>query len=258
MYRQGAPVSNHLTRRNSPGLPARARGFTLVEIAIVLVIIGLLIGSILKGQEMINSARVRTLADTTMQTTAAYFGFVDRYRQVPGDWAPVNATAAIGSTISTGGNEDGAIDHVVDAWSEPTGMWEQLSAAGFVQGAYQGTATEPAAGDNAAPENPFNGLVLVGRTPDYVDPVGDPPPARRHVVVGKFVPVDLMQELDIKIDDGVPSRGDLRVAEQDATIFAGTFDWGGYGAADCTVDVAGTLAWDITNDAQDCNGVFFF
>ena len=61
-------------------------GFTLVEIAIVLVIIGLLLGGILKGQELINSARVRNLADQNSGVQAAYFGFIDRYRQVPGDW----------------------------------------------------------------------------------------------------------------------------------------------------------------------------
>ena len=70
-------------------------GFTLVEIAIVLVIIGLLLGGILKGQELINSARVRNLADTHSGIQAAYFGFRDRYRQVPGDMLPAAAVAAI-------------------------------------------------------------------------------------------------------------------------------------------------------------------
>ena len=81
-------------------------GFTLVEIAIVLVIIGLLLGGILKGQELINSARVRNLADQNSGIQAAYFGFIDRYRQVPGDWAKAGstgATSAIGLTINTGG-----------------------------------------------------------------------------------------------------------------------------------------------------------
>jgi len=57
-------------------------GFTLVEIAIVLVIIGLLLGGILKGQELINSARVRNMADQNSGIQAAYFGFIDRYRQL--------------------------------------------------------------------------------------------------------------------------------------------------------------------------------
>jgi prepilin-type N-terminal cleavage/methylation domain-containing protein len=60
-------------------------GFTLVEIAIVLVVIGLLLGGILKGQQLINSARVRNLADQNSGVQAAYYGFVDRFRNLPGD-----------------------------------------------------------------------------------------------------------------------------------------------------------------------------
>ena len=51
----------------------RQGGFTLVEIAVVLVIVGLLLGGILKGRELINSARVRSLADTSSTIQAAYF-----------------------------------------------------------------------------------------------------------------------------------------------------------------------------------------
>ncbi len=54
------------------------RGFTLVEIAIVLVIIGLLLGGVLKGQEMITNAKVRNLADQGSSIKAAYYAFQDR------------------------------------------------------------------------------------------------------------------------------------------------------------------------------------
>ena len=60
-------------------------GFTLVEIAIVLVIIGLLLGGILKGQELINNAKVRSVADRQNSLKAAWFGFIDRYNFIPGD-----------------------------------------------------------------------------------------------------------------------------------------------------------------------------
>ena len=61
----------------------KQRGFTLIEIAIVLVIIGLLLGGVLKGQELITSARVRNLISTQDGVKAAYFGFLDRYRALP-------------------------------------------------------------------------------------------------------------------------------------------------------------------------------
>ena len=56
----------------------RQSGFTLIEIAIVLVIIGLLLGGVLKGQEMITSAKVRNLADQGSAVKAAFFAFQDR------------------------------------------------------------------------------------------------------------------------------------------------------------------------------------
>ena len=61
------------------------RGFTLVEIAIVLVIIGLLLGGILKGQEMITQAKIKNIVADFSGVSAAYYGYQDRYRAIPGD-----------------------------------------------------------------------------------------------------------------------------------------------------------------------------
>ena len=105
----------------------RQHGFTLVEIAIVLVIIGLLLGGILKGQELINSARVRNIADTNSGIQAAYFGFIDRYRAVPGDMNAAKATTAIGQTIDNGGNANGRLDKEGESdFTEAAALWEHL------------------------------------------------------------------------------------------------------------------------------------
>src|SRR6266540_2430652 len=92
------------------------RGFTLIEIAIVLVIIGLLLGGVLKGQELITSARVRNLISMQDGIKAAYFGFLDRYRALPGDYAQAvaNINGVTGGTAcgvgGTGnGNGDGQV-----------------------------------------------------------------------------------------------------------------------------------------------------
>lgn len=117
-------------------------GFTLVEIAIVLVIVGLILVGVVKGQELVNSARVRGLAEMSSGIQAAYFGFVDRFRQVPGDMNAALATQAIGQAIvnpaaaATVGN--GQID--AGNWDEASAAWEHLSKAGFIQGAYPGAA----------------------------------------------------------------------------------------------------------------------
>src|SRR3979411_950648 len=60
-------------------------GFTLVEIAIVLVIIGLLLGGILKGQEMITQAKIKNVVNDFNGITAAVNSYQDRYRAIPGD-----------------------------------------------------------------------------------------------------------------------------------------------------------------------------
>ena len=60
-------------------------GFTLIEIAIVLVIIGLLLGGILKGQELINSARVKNLAADFRNIPVFIYGYQDKFKALPGD-----------------------------------------------------------------------------------------------------------------------------------------------------------------------------
>ena len=60
-------------------------GFTLIEIAIVLVIIGLLLGGVLKGQELINGARVKNLAMDFKNIPVLVYGYQDKFKALPGD-----------------------------------------------------------------------------------------------------------------------------------------------------------------------------
>ena len=68
-----------------PHFARRQSGFTLIEIAIVLVIIGLLLGGILKGQELINSARVKNLAADFRNIPVFIYGYQDKFKALPGD-----------------------------------------------------------------------------------------------------------------------------------------------------------------------------
>src|SRR3972149_9646258 len=76
------------------------KGFTLVEIAIVLVIIGLLLGGILKGQEMITQAKIKNIINDFNGITAAMNSYQDRYRALPGD--DVGATRWTGTVAGNG------------------------------------------------------------------------------------------------------------------------------------------------------------
>src|SRR6188472_935406 len=94
-------------------MQGRQNGFTLIEIAIVLVIIGLLLGGVLKGQELITGARVRNLVAQQDGVKAAYFGFLDRYRALPGDYAAaatnISNVAATAACNNGNGNGNGQI-----------------------------------------------------------------------------------------------------------------------------------------------------
>ena len=234
----------------------KQQGFTLVEIAIVLVIIGLLLGGILKGQELINSARVRNMADMNAGIQAAYFGFIDRFRRVPGDWNADAATIAIGVTVVGGGVGDTADNGRIDnpestEWAEPNGLWEQMALAGFIQGAYAGDDEEPSTVSNHTPLNAFNNIVVLGRTADYLD--SGTASVRLNLVLGRGVPVDITRELDVKLDDGGPRTGVLRLAIDDD---GETFGLIGSSEEEC-FDTDND-AYDVAGDAQDCNTVFLY
>src|SRR3954466_771698 len=105
----------------------RESGFTLIEIAIVLVIIGLLLGGVLKGQELITGARVRNLIQQQDGIKAAYFGFLDRYRALPGDYSAATTTI---NGATKNGDADGQIEASNGTDKETILAWEHLSKAG--------------------------------------------------------------------------------------------------------------------------------
>lgn len=231
-------------------------GFTLVEIAIVLVVIGLLLGGVLKGQELIASARVRGMADQQAGIQAAYFGFQDRYRAVPGDMFEDDAEQAIGQTVNLGNANAGDSDGQLSApgsWRELNGVWEHLSKAGFIKGSYPGTGTpDPASNpptSNDAPINVFNGVLILARHDGYEDTATA---ADRLVLhMGRHVPVDIARELDVKMDDGRPLTGVLR------NSVAGANEWESVDGGVACVDATNN-EWLVANDGQNCNPVSLF
>ena len=229
----------------------KQRGFTLVEIAIVLIIIGLLLGGILQGQELIASARVRNIADQNSGVQAAYYGFIDRYRQVPGDWNATNAAQAIPG-VTQGGDDSGRLDGGAD-WTEPLALWHQLSLAGFIQGNYIGGNTAPTAADtDLAPRNAFNGFLVMYRTDDYLD--NGTAAERLNLVLGQGIPVDILRELDLKVDDGLPATGVLRQAITTGSTLGALTE----SAADCVNTTPDPDIWDIASNQQICNAVYLY
>lgn len=114
----------------------KQRGFTLTEIATALIIIGLLLGGLLKGQEQLNSARVHKLIAQLDEIKAGYYGFLDRFHALPGDYA--KAVANIDKTAAFG-NGNGQVESRATAVNcsvrnEDIAVWDHLSKSGFISG----------------------------------------------------------------------------------------------------------------------------
>lgn len=197
-------------------------GFTLIEIAIVLVIIGLLLGGVLKGQELITSARVRNLISQQDGIKAAYFGFQDRFRALPGDYS--QATLNI-NQANANGNGDGQIQTGAAAPvpalagfqpNEDIAVWEHLSRAGFINGAYTFNA---AYGVGSAAANPYSMFLILRADNGYLDP-NVAVPVRHNLKTGNQVPADILAEIDRKVDDGSPQTGTFRFTNVSAAGIA--------------------------------------
>ncbi|HKA44626.1 MAG TPA: prepilin-type N-terminal cleavage/methylation domain-containing protein [Burkholderiales bacterium] len=223
-------------------------GFTLIEIAIVLVIIGLLLGGVLKGQELITSARVRNIISQQDGIKAAYFGFLDRFRALPGDYAQastnINCPTPPGCTNGNGNGQitvNGVAGATID---EHIAAWEHLSKSGFINGSYTYAAVPETTASAAT--NPYVRYIQLIYDASY-GPVGGGAVARHNIKTGNQVPSDILAEIDRKIDDGNPIGGVFQFSPYDGGA-GGTAPTGG--AAGTCYTVAPTPAWSappITN-----------
>jgi len=181
-----------------------SKGFTLIEIAIVLVIIGLLLGGVLKGQELITGARVRNLISQQDGIKAAFFGFQDRFRALPGDYASASNNI---NNVSQNGNGNGRIENNATAPAfahEELLAWNHLTAAGFLNGSFTVTSGDTLATDLNNPKNPYSVYIQIIYDATYGS---GSPPSKHNLKTGNQVPVEIIAEVDRKIDDGLPYAG---------------------------------------------------
>ena len=179
----------------------RQSGFTLVEIAIVLVIIGLLLGGILKGQEMITQAKIKNVVADFSGISAAYYGYQDRYRAIPGDDAQADSRWA-GATVSTvtGEKGNGRITGLYNSTAdtdESRIWWDHLRRAGFVAGSGYAQPFNAVTGQiGVQTGNNAGGTVLGG--------------FGGLIVCSAGLPDKIAIAVDTQMDDGVIGTGTVR------------------------------------------------
>lgn len=193
----------------------RQRGFTLVEIAIVLVIIGLLLGGVLKGQELINSAKVKNFANDFRTIPLFVYGYQDKYKALPGDDGNVNAhlgsactTAPIATCVAGAGTHNNGV--IEGNWndgvaqdSEAFRFWQHVRIANLASGP---TNTADA---NYIPTNADGGQIGIqsGTTPPITGLRGT------YIVCSAGILGKFAKQLDTTMDNGETSTGSMMVAD---------------------------------------------
>ena len=194
----------------------KQRGVTLVEIAIVLVIIGLLLGGVLKGQELINNAKVRAMADRQNSLKVAWFSFIDRFQALPGDY--VFAARSIPGAVN--GKGDGQLTEV-----ESPIVFQHLTAAGYIRCAQCTFNTDnkgqvPSASNSLV--NTYGGVMGIFETNQYAYVGSGTATGILMSQTGSKIPSNIAAEVDRKIDDGLANGGDMVYSDWTSGTKVGT------------------------------------
>ncbi len=202
-------------------------GFTLVELAVVMIIIGLLIGGVLKGQELIANAQVTSTVAQVKGIDAAVTTFNDMYDGMPGDVLGTRlagcATACAPAATAITGN--GRVDDLFSSVPQAEGIafWQQLAAADLITGInVNNGATFGGQYPDAEIGGGFHVAFIPGAIAGTPSIIGTVPPSAGHYLALHNAPAGAVAaagadltpnqafRIDRKLDDGVPAAGTVR------------------------------------------------
>jgi prepilin-type N-terminal cleavage/methylation domain-containing protein len=219
-------------------------GFTLVEVAIVVLILALILAGVLVSGRLLESSRTKRLLADVEHLKAGYFGFFDRYHGLPGDYP--RATTDI-PLASVDGDGNGKIQSIAGGApvDEHIALWEHLSRSGFVRDGfvYAPGPEQP----SSAPKTPFGGYPRFVFGPDY----GGLATPRNALHTGNLIPAAILAEADQKIDEGTAYAGTFRYSPldtagnapaEDRCVFTSGADQGRWRQAETTETNCGA-AW---------------
>ena len=206
-----------------------AGGFTLVELAIVLMIIGLLIGGILRGQELMNNTRMQNIIKQITSYSGAVNTFMDTYSAKPGDLTTATSRIPGCETGNTNGCQNGdgngIIGEPVVVWTggqqavttENTQFWKQLALTHIISGVNP-SATVPEWGQThpaAAVPGGFSVVTSLGSGAASVYTGALILRLHGSLTNPNIETIPLLSSkqsayIDRKMDDGVPQTGDAQ------------------------------------------------
>jgi prepilin-type N-terminal cleavage/methylation domain-containing protein len=253
--------------------------FSLIELSIVLVILGLLTGGILAGRSLIHAAEIRSVTTEYQRYAAAAHSFRDKYYMLPGDinnaqqfWGtdpncPGDYAHPSVDQRTCNGNGDGSISGG-GGGPEHLRFWQHLANAGLIEGQYTGVSSDAkgyiygVVGPIDVPLSKAGGEWLPMTLGDI--PVSSPSYYDgsygtvltlawwNSVLTGEnFQPLrpEDAWNIDTKLDDGKPASGKIRSQENTSP----TCNTGG---SSTTASLASTAAYNVSDDSPKCMLVF--
>jgi hypothetical protein len=167
----------------------------------------LLLGGVLKGQELINSAKAKSYAQDFRTIQSALYGFQDRFKGIPGDLAGAATKISNATTASTPGTVGNG--QIEGAWNSPTGTdesclaWQHMRLAGFLAG---NTSVDCSDGSAYLQINADGGRIGISSTMQITGMTGS------YNICSTGVLGKIAKQLDTQLDDGNPATGSLRIS----------------------------------------------